>query len=80
MVDYFDTNFYGFHEVKRVKDIDDFPVVGRGGTDFDLALASFSKNRSVNKIIFTDGWDNVSNNTFNKGLKNVIWVVYDNKN
>ncbi len=74
----FDTNFYGFHEVKRVKDIDNFPVVGRGGTDFDLALASFSKNRSVNKIIFTDGFDKVTETNENKKIKNLYWLVWAN--
>lgn len=76
----FDHAFYGFTEIVKKEDIDKLEVKGRGGTSFDTALSSFTRKPEIYKIIFTDGWDNVSNNTFNKGLKNVIWVVYDNKN
>lgn len=75
----FDDKFYGFTEIKKEKDIETFKLRGRGGTDFNLALKSFSKDKKINKIIFTDGYDEVSNNEYNKKLKNVIWIVYENR-
>ena len=77
----FDDDFYGFTEIKRDQDIETFRIRGRGGTDFDLALSSFSSDSDgvINKIIFTDGYDTVSDTEFNRKLKNVIWLVYGNK-
>ena len=77
----FDDDFYGFTEIKRDQDIETFRIQGRGGTDFDLALSSFSSDSDgvINKIIFTDGYDIVSDTEFNRKLKNVIWLVYGNK-
>ena len=59
--------------------IDNYHFKGRGGTSFDLALKSFSKDKKINKIIFTDGYDTVTNSQENRKMK-VIWIVYDNKN
>lgn len=50
----FDTEFYGFHEIRTEEDIDNMQFVGGGGTDFDVAVNAFT-NRVENKIIFTDG-------------------------
>ena len=50
----FDVKFYGFKEIKCTKDIDEFELVGNGGTDFNAAVNAFTK-RVENKIIFTDG-------------------------
>lgn len=74
----FDDEFYGFTEIKTKKDIENYRVKGRGGTSFDLALKSFSKDSDgvINKIIFTDGYDSVTDNEYNKKLKNVYWLVY----
>lgn len=49
----FDVKFYGFKEIKGIKDIDEFEFVGRGGTDFNVAVNAFSESAD-NKIIFTD--------------------------
>lgn len=74
----FDTKFYGFQEIKNKNDINRFEIIGRGGTNFDNAIKNFSKNKHINKIVFTDGEDYV---TLNENyLKNVIWIVFDNKN
>lgn len=78
MVGCFDHQFYGFKEIKKMKDIDNFQIVGRGGTDFDLALASFSRDPKVNKIIFTDGFDRVTESNENKKVKNLYWLVWAN--
>ena len=78
----FDTDFYGFVEIKSEEDIDNFRLRGFGGTSFDTALASFSEEKpgeknKINKIIFTDGYDTVSNMAFNR-KKKVFWIVYKN--
>ena len=50
----FDTEFYGFHEIRTEEDIENMRFKGGGGTDFDVAVGAFSR-RVENKIIFTDG-------------------------
>ena len=50
----FDTEFYGFHEIKTEEDIENMRFEGGGGTNFDVAVGAFSR-RVENKIIFTDG-------------------------
>ena len=50
----FDTEFYGFHEIRTEEDIENMRFEGGGGTDFDVAVGAFSR-RVLNKIIFTDG-------------------------
>lgn len=66
----FDTKFYGFQDIQYEKDIDNMIFVGRGGTDFSVAINSFS-DRVENKIIFTDGNDKIPNK-----FLDIIWVVY----
>ena len=50
----FDTEFYGFHEIRTEEDIENMRFEGDGGTDFNVAVGAFSR-RVENKIIFTDG-------------------------
>lgn len=50
----FDTEFYGFYEIRTEEDIENMEFVGGGGTNFDVAVGAFSR-RVENKIIFTDG-------------------------
>ena len=66
----FDTKFYGFHEIKSKNDIDTVPLVGGGGTSFDVAVNAFSK-RVENKIIFTDGEASMP-----KESDRIIWIVF----
>lgn len=66
----FDNWFYGFHDIVTMDDIDNFNFTGGGGTNFDAAVAAFSRNCD-NKIIFTDGL----------GLEplkscDAIWIVF----
>jgi predicted metal-dependent peptidase len=68
----FDTKFYGFHEVQKREDLDNFVIEGRGGTNFSTAVNSFSRKASI-KIIFTDGYAEMPQND-----RDVIWVVYGN--
>ena len=70
----FDTMFYGFTDIRKMSDIDNFRIYGRGGTDLDAALKGFSKDKKVNKIVFTDGY---GPQMLKLDMK-VIWVVYDN--
>lgn len=74
----FDTSFYGFKEIKSEKDIGNFKIIGRGGTNFELAVKQFSSDPRVNKIVFTDGYDTMS--LQDKKYKNIIWIVYQNSN
>lgn len=66
----FDTQFYGFTEIKDVSDIDNLPFYGGGGTNFDVAVNAFTR-RVENKIIFTDGDANMPNTPID-----AIWIVF----
>ena len=70
----FDTKFYGFHDVRNERDIENMPYEGGGGTDFDVAVGAFTR-KTVNRIVFTDGYANMPKNPVR-----AIWVVIgDNK-
>lgn len=69
----FDTKFYGFHEIRSESDIDNFPIIGGGGTNFDAATSAFSRH-SENRIIFTDG-----NADMPKKTVEAIWIVFGDK-
>lgn len=66
----FDTQFYGFTEIKDVSDIDNLPFYGGGGTNFEVAVNAFTR-RVENKIIFTDGDANMPNTPID-----AIWIVF----
>ena len=66
----FDTEFYGFTEIRTEEDIDNMKFEGNGGTDFNTAVNAFS-NRVENKIIFTDG-----DASMPKKALDAIWLVY----
>ena len=66
----FDTQFYGFTEIKDVSDIDNLAFYGGGGTNFDVAVNAFTK-RVENKIIFTDG-----NAVMPSTPIDAIWIVF----
>lgn len=68
----FDTQFYGFTEIRTEKDIENMKFIGGGGTNFDVAVNAFSK-RVENKIIFTDGEAPLP-----KTSVNAIWIVFGN--
>lgn len=75
----FDDRFYGFTEIKTKADIDTYRIRGGGGTDLDLAVKSFGKDKDINKIVFTDGGIGGCNQPSDetKNIK-VLWLVYDN--
>ncbi len=78
----FDSEFYGFREIKKNSDIDSFRIISSGGWEnFDNAVRQFSKKKEVNKIIFTDG-GNPPGYMPRQDLKkmNVIWIVFYNRN
>lgn len=66
----FDTEFYGFHEIRTAEDIEKMRFEGGGGTNFDVAVGAFSR-RAENKIIFTDGEAPMPNMPLD-----VIWIVF----
>lgn len=66
----FDTEFYGFHEIRTIEDIENMKFIGGGGTDFDVAVGAFSR-RVENKIIFTDGYANMPDMPLD-----AIWIVF----
>lgn len=66
----FDTEFYGFHEIRTEEDIENMEFVGGGGTDFNVAVNAFSR-RVKNKIIFTDGDAPMPDMTID-----AIWIVF----
>ena len=69
----FDTKFYGFHDIRKVSDIETIPLEGGGGTDFDVAVNSFT-DRVENKIVFTDGEAYMP-----KKYVNAIWIVFGDR-
>ncbi len=69
----FDTKFYGFHEIRTLKDIDNIILEGGGGANFEVAVNAFTR-RVENKIIFTDGYASMPNTSID-----VIWIVFGNK-
>ena len=66
----FDTEFYGFHEIRTEEDIEKMRFEGGGGTNFDVAVGAFSR-RVENKIIFTDGKDSMPDMPLD-----AIWIVF----
>ena len=66
----FDKEFYGFHEIRTEEDIEKMRFEGGGGTDFDVAVSSFSR-RVENKIIFTDGKASMPDMPLD-----AIWIVF----
>ena len=66
----FDTQFYGFHDIRTDEDIEKMEFPGGGGTDFNAAVEAFTM-RADNRIVFTDGEaDDPEKNL------NAVWVVY----
>ncbi|MEG0909586.1 MAG: VWA-like domain-containing protein [Bacilli bacterium] len=66
----FDTQFYGFTEIRTLDDIDNLEYIGGGGTNFNVAVNAFTK-RVENKIIFTDGKAPMPSTAIN-----AIWIVF----
>ena len=66
----FDTEFYGFHEIRTEEDIEKMRLEGGGGTNFVVAVCAFSR-RVENKIIFTDGKDSMPDMPLD-----AIWIVF----
>lgn len=69
----FDTEFYGFHDIRTEEDIESMKFEGGGGTDFDVAVNAFSQ-RVENKIIFTDGEASMPDMPID-----AIWIVFGNE-
>ena len=69
----FDKRFYGFYDIENVEDIEKIRYNIGGGTDFEVAIKSFS-NSADNKIIFTDGYSEMPYT-----IEDVIWVVCGDK-
>ena len=69
----FDTEFYGFHEIRTEEDIEKMRFEGGGGTNFDVAVGAFSR-RVENKIIFTDGEASMPDMPLD-----AIWIVFGSK-
>ena len=69
----FDTQFYGFKDIKTPKDLEDMVFEGRHGTSFTTALNAFS-GRVDNRIIFTDGEASMPSKRMD-----VIWIVFGGK-
>lgn len=70
-VGFFDTEFYGWHEIKNEADIDNLQIVGRGSNDFVKMAESFSDNVD-NKIIITDGeW------VYPDKCPDVLWIIFN---
>lgn len=75
----FDTRFHGFQEIKSAIDIDSLQVSGGGGTDLNVPVAFFTPKKEVNKIVFTDGYGCCTDLPPSPKQRNVIWLVYGNK-
>ena len=69
-VGFFDTRFYGFHEIRDEDDIKNLEIEGGGGTNFDCAVDAFTET-CENKIIFTDGEASMP-----KKEMDATWIVF----
>ncbi len=69
----FDDKFYGFHDIRTEKDIEDMKFEGYGGTNFNAAVNAFTR-RVENKIIFTDGYAPMPSMSLD-----AIWIVFGGK-
>ena len=69
-VGFFDTRFYGFHDIRNEEDINELKIEGGGGTDFNPAIEAFTDS-CPNKIIFTDGYA-----TMPEKEVNANWIVF----
>ena len=70
-VGFFDTEFYGFHEIRDEEDINELKIEGGGGTDFNCAVEAFTDS-CENKIIFTDGGARMPDKEVD-----ATWIVFD---
>lgn len=79
----FDEFVYDFKEIKNKNDIDNFKITSTAEwtENWDAAVRAFSPKKEVNKIVFTDGYP-CPGTMPRRDLsgKNVIWIVYGNKN
>ena len=66
----FDTQFYGFQEIRSEKDIDRLELRGAGGTSFEAAIHAFTGDAET-RIIFTDGYAEMPEERCD-----AIWLVY----
>ena len=75
-VGFFSDVFYPFQTIKSKNDINKLQIPSAGGTNWDLAAKSFSKDKNSNKIIFTDG--ELPGTMPDESTKNekIIWLVY----
>ena len=69
----FDTQFYGFKEIKTISDLESMVFEGRHGTSFSAAVSAFS-GRADNRIIFTDG-----DAPMPAQRMDIIWIVFGGK-
>lgn len=80
----FGGKFHGFTEIKTKEQVENFTVIrDNGGTNFELAVNSFSKDnehQKYNKIVFTDGQlDSVSSHVQKTKVDGILWIVFGNK-
>lgn len=66
----FDTEFYGFQEVRNDEDIKNLEMKGAGGTNFETAINAFTGDAET-RIIFTDGYAEMPLQRCD-----AIWLVY----
>ena len=76
----FSDGFSGFSIVKNKNDILNYNLRIGGGTDFEVAATSFSKDpgKKTTKIVFTDGMLGIPQRT---RVTDICWLVFgDNMN
>lgn len=66
----FDTEFYGFQEIRSEQDIEHLELRGSGGTSFEAAVNAFTGDAET-RIIFTDGYAEMPEQRCD-----AIWLIY----
>lgn len=66
----FDTQFYGFREIRSEKDIQELELRGGGGTNFEAAIHAFTGDAET-RIVFTDGYAEMPEERCD-----AIWLIY----
>lgn len=76
----FANDFYGFTELRTLKEVEQFKAVRKSsGTNFEAAATAFSKtngSKKINKIVFTDGELGYAQRT---RVDDIIWIVFGDR-
>lgn len=72
----FDTQVKSVDEVRNVQELSKVTFTGRGGTQIEPVLHWAEEHKPQVLLVFSDGYFNFHQNTFNREL---VWLIHNNK-